>query len=153
MPPKKLVRRAKKSLKERRINECLRDLESNYDKVELRKYRHDKAKRAANRKKAGKDHLIPRMTREVQAGIMTEELFNVERILHSRAGLPEPVPLATQLEQTRDIELKLKEQQQQRNESATTTSQNNNNSNSSMENSSGSMQIGLIDFSRFATVI
>ena len=77
MPPKKLVRRAKKSLKERRINECLRDLESNYDKVELKKYRHDKAKRAAIRRRAGKDHLVPRMTREVAAGIMTEELFNV----------------------------------------------------------------------------
>ncbi len=145
MPPKKLVRRARKSLRERRMNECLRELTQNFEKVELRKYRGDKARRAAQRKRAGKEAEAPRMSREVLAGIMDEGLFNVERILHARAGLPEPVPLQRQLAQTRAIALKL----------AATAATGDGNSGNQQQHSSGngSMQIGLIDFGRFVKVV
>src|SRR5262245_48396477 len=95
MPPKKLVRRARKSLRERRMNQCLRELQTNFEKVEQRKYRHDKAKRAVSRKRRGVD-VVP-IPREVRAGRINEELFRVECILHARANLPPPTPLDEQI--------------------------------------------------------
>jgi hypothetical protein len=96
MPPKKLVRRARKSLKERRLNALDRDLKANLDKVELKKYRSDKLRRALDRKR-GIAAPVPRIPKEVAAGLMNAELFKMEEILRARAGLSAPVPLAIQI--------------------------------------------------------
>lgn len=96
MPPKKLVRRARKSLRERRLNVLDKELKSNLDKVELRKYRSDKVQRTVARK-TGIIAPVPKMPLEVSCGLMTEELYSVERILRQRAGLGAPTPLDIQI--------------------------------------------------------
>jgi hypothetical protein len=138
------------------MNECLRELQSNFDKVELKKYRHDKAKRAAARTRAGKWDSVPKMTKEEAAGIMNEDLFNVERILHARANLPEPVPLSRQLAQTRELAEKLRSAAVTANNYQNINNSNNNNNNnihSVISREGEEPKIGLIPFSRFARLI
>ena len=88
---KKTVRRARKSLIERRLHQCHRELSSNFEKVEMRKYKVDKARRAAERARSGNCD-VPPMPPAVFSGGITEELFRVECMLHARANLPPPLP-------------------------------------------------------------
>jgi hypothetical protein len=97
MPPKpSSVRRARKSVRERRMAACLRELTTNFDKVELKAHRVQKQKRLQRKKRLGVT--APPLPEDVKAGRMTPELWRIEAALHRAAGLPAPVPLLSQLE-------------------------------------------------------
>ncbi|TPP42785.1 hypothetical protein CGC20_7750 [Leishmania donovani] len=67
----KLVRRARKSIRERRMKACINDLNSNLSKVEMRVFRKQKKERDAKRQALGISELCR---------------------LHEEAGLPKPLP-------------------------------------------------------------
>lgn len=84
----KLVRRARKSIRERRMKACINDLNSNLSKVEMRVFREQKKERDSKRKAHGAGDLVPK---EVLNGRMNPELYAVECRLHAEAGLPKPL--------------------------------------------------------------
>lgn len=81
-----LVRRARKSLIERRLKVLERDLQSNLDKVEDRAYNFQKTKRQSHRKVTID---IPQYVRD---GVLDADLFAIECRLHAEAGIPPPKP-------------------------------------------------------------
>lgn len=85
----KLVRRARKSIRERRMKACINDLNSNLSKVEMRVFKGQKKERDAKRLAAGIAGPVPR---DVLAGRMNPELYEIECRLHKEAGLPRPLP-------------------------------------------------------------
>ncbi|RNE94903.1 uncharacterized protein Tco025E_10293 [Trypanosoma conorhini] len=85
----KLVRRARKSIRERRMKACLNDLSANLEKVEMRVFRQQKKERERKRRAAGVSGGVPR---DVLMGKMNPELYEVECRLHREAGLPPPPP-------------------------------------------------------------
>lgn len=84
----KLVRRARKSTRERRINACLKDLNSNLEKVELKAFRAQKTMRDRRRTNSGQR--LASIPDSVRRGVMTRELYEVECRLHAEAGIPPP---------------------------------------------------------------
>ncbi|KAF8304264.1 hypothetical protein TcYC6_0040630 [Trypanosoma cruzi] len=85
----KLVRRARKSIRERRMKACLKDLSANLEKVEMRVFRQQKKERDRRRKVAGINCGIPP---DVRMGKMNPELYRIECRLHREAGLLPPPP-------------------------------------------------------------
>ncbi|KAK7197352.1 hypothetical protein NESM_000682500 [Novymonas esmeraldas] len=85
----KLVRRARKSIRERRMKACINDLNANLSKVEMRVFREQKKERDTKRQELGIAGPVPR---EVVNGQMNPELYAVECRLHAEAGLPKPLP-------------------------------------------------------------
>lgn len=85
----KLVRRARKSIRERRMKACINDLSSNLAKVELRVFKHQKSERDAKRRQLGIANPVPK---DVLMGKMNPELYRIECQLHDEAGLPKPRP-------------------------------------------------------------
>lgn len=85
----KLVRRARKSIRERRMKACINDLSSNLAKVEMRVFKTQKMRRDEKRRARGEGDLIPK---GVLMGRMTPELFRIECQLHVDAGLPKALP-------------------------------------------------------------
>ncbi|ESL09659.1 hypothetical protein TRSC58_02618 [Trypanosoma rangeli SC58] len=85
----KLVRRARKSIRERRMKACLKDLSANLEKVEMRVFKQQKKERDRRRRVAGVNCGVPR---DVLMGKMSLELYDVECRLHREAGLPPPPP-------------------------------------------------------------
>lgn len=90
-----LVRRARKSIRERRIKASLKELTTNLEKVEMKAHLHNKERRKRKRETVGaaKEPIPPSVLR----GEMNEELFQIECQLHAAAGLPPPVSLEQQL--------------------------------------------------------
>lgn len=88
----KLVRRARKSLTERRMKVCLSELTNNLAKVELKVHNHLKQTREA--KRASRGEVRPPVPADVVAGIMNEELYEIECRLHREAGIAPPPPFA-----------------------------------------------------------
>mmetsp|Transcript_43374 Transcript_43374/g.50184 ORF Transcript_43374/g.50184 Transcript_43374/m.50184 type:complete len:119 (+) Transcript_43374:57-413(+) len=88
----KIVRRARKSLKERRMKACLNELTSNLSKVELRVHNHLKKHRETVREARGQTR--PPVPKDIIDGVMNEELYLIECRLHQEAGLPPPPPYA-----------------------------------------------------------
>ena len=86
MPKPTLVRRARKSLRERRMKQCLNELTQNLEKVELTVHRHQKKKRIIKKIKAGKD--VDPIPASIRRGTMTEELYQLECKLFKQAGIP-----------------------------------------------------------------
>jgi hypothetical protein len=84
----KLVRRARKSLVERRMKVCLNELTSNLSKVELKVHRHLKQRREDRR--AARGQAVEPIPADVLAGRMNEELYEIECQLHRDAGIPPP---------------------------------------------------------------
>uniref|UniRef100_A0A7S1QUQ7 Uncharacterized protein n=1 Tax=Neobodo designis TaxID=312471 RepID=A0A7S1QUQ7_NEODS len=82
------IRRARKSLPERRLNGLQRELDSNFEKVELRAHLKGKQERAAERRRRGLD--VPELPASVRRGEIDDELFGIECRLHREAGLPPP---------------------------------------------------------------
>jgi hypothetical protein len=87
MPPP-VIRRARKSLPERRLSGLQRELDSNLDRVELKAHLKQKADREKDRKRRGIE-LVP-IPVDVRKNIISAELFAVECRLHREAGLPAP---------------------------------------------------------------
>lgn len=85
----RLVRRARKSIRERRMKACISDLNTNLSKVEMRVYRRQKAERESRREVMGIPSPVPR---DVLLGRMNPQLYDVECRLHEAAGLPRPLP-------------------------------------------------------------
>lgn len=83
----KLVRRARKSIRERRMKACLNDLTSNLTKVETRVFLMQKMGREKRRKQLGLAEPVPK---DILEGKMNLELFEIECRLHEEAGLPKP---------------------------------------------------------------
>lgn len=83
-----VVRRARKSLQERRLNTLQRDLDSNLDRVELKAHQAAKVERAKQRRRKGIE--LPPIPESVLRGEMTEELFEIDCRLHREAGLYPP---------------------------------------------------------------
>ncbi|KAH9586251.1 hypothetical protein LSM04_002732 [Trypanosoma melophagium] len=90
----KLVRRARKSIRERRMKACMRDLSANLERVEMRVYRQQKQQR---QRAAGLRPDTP-VPADVLRGKMNAELHAIECRLHREAGLPPPPPLHPQLQ-------------------------------------------------------
>lgn len=84
----KLVRRARKSLVERRMKACLNDLTSNLSKVEMKVHRHLKQKREDRRTSRGQT--VEAIPQDILDGFMNEELYEIECRLHREAGIPPP---------------------------------------------------------------
>ena len=82
------IRRARKSLPERRLNGLQRELDSNLERVEMRAHLKAKKDRAVARARRG-EKLEP-IPDSVKRGLLTEELYGVECRLHREAGLPPP---------------------------------------------------------------
>ncbi len=80
-----LVRRARKSIRERRMKKCLDELTHNLSKVELRVHGHLKKRRMERRP-------LEPLPRHVMDGKLDEELYEIECRLHREAGLPPPEP-------------------------------------------------------------
>ena len=89
----KIVRRARKSLVERRLRGLQKDLDSNLEKVELRAYQAGKAVRQRARQRAGT--AFEPIPLAVRRGELTPELYEVERRLFMEAGLVPPDPPVT----------------------------------------------------------
>lgn len=86
----KLVRRARKNIRERRMKACLNDLNANLSKVEMKVFLKQKQERERKRMAlSGVRELVPK---SILAGRMTPELYAIECRLHEEAGLPKPVP-------------------------------------------------------------
>lgn len=85
----KLVRRARKSIRERRMKACINDLNSNLSKVEMRVFKEQKKERDTKRKALGMAEPVPK---DVLLGRMNPELYTIECRLHEEAGLPKPLP-------------------------------------------------------------
>ena len=85
----KLVRRARKSIRERRMKACINDLNSNLTKVEMRVFKEQKKERDMKRKALGVADPVPK---DVLQGRMNPELYEIECRLHEEAGLPKPLP-------------------------------------------------------------
>ncbi|KAG5510599.1 hypothetical protein JKF63_06896 [Porcisia hertigi] len=85
----KLVRRARKSIRERRMKACLNELTQNLSKVERCVFREQKKERDRKRQAAGIGELVPK---DVLNGRMNPDLYAVECRLHEEAGLPRPLP-------------------------------------------------------------
>ncbi|CAJ1006179.1 hypothetical protein Q4I28_001495 [Leishmania naiffi] len=85
----KLVRRARKGIRERRMKACINDLNSNLSKVEMRVFRKQKRERDAKRQALGIGEVVPK---DVLSGRMNPDLYAVECRLHQEAGLPKPLP-------------------------------------------------------------
>lgn len=85
----KLVRRARKSIRERRMKACINDLNSNLTKVEMRVFKKQKKERDMKRKALGVADPVPK---DVLRGRMNPELYEIECRLHEEAGLPKPLP-------------------------------------------------------------
>ncbi|EPY28215.1 hypothetical protein AGDE_10493 [Angomonas deanei] len=85
----KVVRRARKSLRERRMTECINDLAANLSKVEMKVYRKQRETRLQRRKRLGLAGAVPA---DILAGKMNPSLYEVECRLHEEAGLPRPRP-------------------------------------------------------------
>lgn len=85
----KLVRRARKSIRERRMKACINDLNSNLSKVELRVFRQQKQEREGRRKALGVESCVPA---DVLEGRMNPELYLIECRLYEEAGLSRPLP-------------------------------------------------------------
>ena len=83
-----IVRRARKSLRERRMKQCMNELTTNLDKVELTVHKHNRNKRFVKRTKRGQT--LDPIPATVRQGIMTDDLFEIECQLHKQAGLPAP---------------------------------------------------------------
>ncbi|ORC84344.1 uncharacterized protein TM35_000461630 [Trypanosoma theileri] len=92
----KLVRRARKSIRERRMKACMRDLSANLERVEMRVYKQQKHQRQQQRRVAGlrPENFVPP---DVLRGEMNAELHEIECRLHREAGLPPPPPLHLQM--------------------------------------------------------
>lgn len=87
-----LVRRARKSIRERKSAAQLRDFQANLEKVETRVHMHNQKKRDEKRKMTN-SFKTPVPT-SVLEGHMNPELYAIECRLHSDAGLPPPRPYA-----------------------------------------------------------
>ncbi|CUG87828.1 Hypothetical protein, putative [Bodo saltans] len=87
----KLVRRARKSLVERRMKVCLSELTSNLSKVEMKVHRHLKQKREDRRTSRGQ--ALEPIPQDIIDGWMNEELYEIECRLHREAGIPPPPKL------------------------------------------------------------
>lgn len=87
MPPT-AIRRARKSLCERRLAASQRELDSNFDRVELKAHEAGKRQRAVERRRKG--IVLPPVPADVKKGIMNEELYEIECRLCKEAGLPIP---------------------------------------------------------------
>lgn len=85
----KLVRRARKSIRERRMKKCITDLSANLSKVEMRVFKKQKERRETKRKALGLENAVPK---SVILGRMTPELYRIECRLHEEMGLPKPPP-------------------------------------------------------------
>ncbi|CCW64619.1 unnamed protein product [Phytomonas sp. EM1] len=85
----KLVRRARKSIRERRMKACMKDLSSNLAKIEMRVFNKQKNERIVKRKELGVSDSVPM---NVLKGKMSPELYAIECRLHQEAGLPRPKP-------------------------------------------------------------
>ncbi|CCW66737.1 unnamed protein product [Phytomonas sp. Hart1] len=85
----KLVRRARKSIRERRMKACMNDLNSNLSKIEMRVFSKQKNERIARHKESGVPNSVPI---SVLQGKMTPELYIIECHLHEEAGLAKPRP-------------------------------------------------------------
>ncbi|KAG8342571.1 hypothetical protein ERJ75_000090700 [Trypanosoma vivax] len=85
----RLVRRARKSIRERRMKACIRDLNANLEKVEMRVFRQQRRLRQQQDRVAGLRVVLPK---DVLQGIMNPELYSIECRLHREAGLPPPAP-------------------------------------------------------------
>ncbi|KEG12006.1 hypothetical protein DQ04_02081090 [Trypanosoma grayi] len=83
----KLVRRARKSIRERRMKACQKDLSANLEKVEMRVFKAQKRERERQRRSGGIRCGIPK---DVLQGKMNAELYSIECRLHREAGLPPP---------------------------------------------------------------
>jgi hypothetical protein len=70
------------------MKECLNELTKNFDIVEMKVHRHQKAKRQEKKKRRGDD--TDPVPASVRQGILSEELYQVECQLHAQAGLPPP---------------------------------------------------------------
>ncbi|EAN80310.1 uncharacterized protein TEOVI_000715600 [Trypanosoma equiperdum] len=89
-PKMKLVRRARKSIRERRMKACLKDLSSNLEKVEMRVFRQQKQKRQQQQRKGAGNHIT--VPPDVLRGVMNPELYHIECRLHQEACMPPPPP-------------------------------------------------------------
>lgn len=87
MPPT-AIRRARKSLCERRLAASQRDLDYNLDRVELKAYEAGKRQRASERRKHG--IVLTPIPVDVKKGVVDEELYGIECRLHREAGLGMP---------------------------------------------------------------
>ncbi|KPA77733.1 hypothetical protein ABB37_07052 [Leptomonas pyrrhocoris] len=85
----KLVRRARKSIRERRMKECINDLNSNLSKVEMRVFKKQKKERDTKRVALGLAQPVPK---NILMGRMNPELYAIECRLHKEAGLSKPLP-------------------------------------------------------------
>eukprot|EP00388_Colpodella_angusta_P028678 GDKK01013694.1.p1 GENE.GDKK01013694.1~~GDKK01013694.1.p1 ORF type:complete len:146 (+),score=9.10 GDKK01013694.1:74-511(+) len=87
-----LVRRARKSIQERKSAAQLRELQQNLEKVETRVHMFNQKKRTEKRKMT--NTVKTPVPTSVIDGKMNPELYAVECRLHSEAGLPPPRPYA-----------------------------------------------------------
>lgn len=87
-----LVRRARKSIQERKSAAQLRELQQNLEKVETRVHMFNQKKRSEKRKVT--NTVKTPIPTSVVEGKMNPELYAIECRLHSEAGLPPPRPYA-----------------------------------------------------------
>lgn len=85
----KLVRRARKNIRERRMKACLNDLHSNLSKVETKVFVKQKRQRERKRQTMG---IYVSLPKSILAGRMTPELYAIECRLHEEVGVPRPQP-------------------------------------------------------------
>eukprot|EP00796_Vickermania_ingenoplastis_P012054 gene12054-8306_t len=85
----KLVRRARKSIKERRMKACINDLNANLAKVETKVFLQQKGERDKKRKAMGLSEPVPK---DILTGRMNPDLYAIECRLHNEVGLPRPHP-------------------------------------------------------------
>lgn len=85
----KLVRRARKSIRERRMKACINDLNANLSKVEKKVFIQQKTKREQRRRALGLAEPVPK---DILAGRMNLDLYAIECRLHQEVGLPKPAP-------------------------------------------------------------
>lgn len=94
----KLVRRARKNIRERRMKACLNDLHANLSKVETKVFVKQKKERERKRKTMGIHVSLPK---SILAGRMTPDLYAIECRLHEEVGVPRPQPYLEYEEDTR----------------------------------------------------
>jgi len=85
-----LVRRARKSIRERKSAAQLRDFQANLEKVETRVHMHNQKKRDTKRRET--NSVKTPVPTSVLDGHMNPELYAIECQLHADAGLPPPRP-------------------------------------------------------------
>jgi hypothetical protein len=74
---------------ERRLNGLQRELDSNFEKVEMRAHIQAKHERAEKRRRSGATSI--EVPPSIRRGEMDDELYGIECRLHREAGLPPPV--------------------------------------------------------------